>query len=73
MQMVLMEARVLKLLFMLRLKLYPLIHRLKCKGNLEILIPQEEYIEETGDTEVYMMCSECKKKYHLTNVEPENV
>jgi len=61
----------LKLLLTVRLKLYPIFHRLKCDGNLEIFIPKEEYIEETGDNEAYMLCSKCNKKYHLVNIDPE--
>ena len=61
----------MKLLFSIRLQLYPIIHRRICDGDLEILIPTDEYMKETSDTEAYMLCPKCNKKYHLVNVEPE--
>ena len=61
------------LLLKFRIKLYPFWHRLFCRynGGLEILVPTPEYMNETGDTEVYMLCPECNKKYHLINITPD--
>ena len=56
------------LLVSIRLKLYPFLHRLFCYGDLGIYVPKSEYMEETGDTEVYMQCSKCDKRYHLINI-----
>jgi len=58
--------------FVFRLKLYPCLHRLSCKGNLGVLMPTEEHMIESGDNEVYMQCDLCEKKYHLANLTPEN-
>ena len=57
-----------------KLKLYPLWHRFVCKynGNLEILVPNQEYMKESGDNEAYMLCPECNKKYHLCYLEPDD-
>lgn len=53
------------LLVKLRLILYPFFHRFVCShgSGLEIYVPTQEYMTETGDTEVYMQCPECNKKY----------
>ena len=59
------------LLVSIRLKLYPFIHKLVCYGDLMIYVPTSEHMAETGDTEVYMLCSECDKKYHLVNITPD--
>ncbi len=59
-----------KLMFVIKLRLYPFLHRLICDGNLEILVPTEDYMLETGDNEVYMLCPECNRKYHLTYLTP---
>jgi hypothetical protein len=58
-----------KLLVTIRLRLYPLVHRLGCRGRLYVFVPREEYIEETGDREAYMKCRRCGKRYHLVNIE----
>jgi hypothetical protein len=58
-----------KLLVTVRLRLYPLIHGLGCPGSLDVLVPREDYIAETGDREAYMLCRECGKRYHLVNIE----
>ena len=62
----------MKLLFMIRLKLYPVLHRLTCDGSLGVFVPTEEYMKESVDTEAYMLCQKCNKKYHLVNLTPEN-
>ena len=61
----------MRLFLTIRLKLYPFLHRLACYGDLMIYVPTSEHMAETGDTEVYIQCSECNKKYHLANITPD--
>jgi len=60
------------LLVTIKIKLYPFLHSFICSGDLEILIPKPEYTKKSGDNEVYMLCSECGKKFHLIYLEPED-
>ena len=55
-----------------RIRCYPFIHGLFCEGDLEVFIPTEDHMKETGDTEAYMLCSLCGKRYHLVNLTPED-
>jgi hypothetical protein len=50
--------------------MYPFLHRLiyVCDGKLDIFIPKEDYVSETGDNGVYMLCDKCGRKHHLTRV-----